>query len=727
MQLPFPARAELRRGRTGRTKPTRRALAKWAAVLLVAAAPVAVGAAPASAAAASVTVNVGSGLGPIPANAIGLNTAVYDGDMNDAAVPGLLSAAGFNALRYPGGSYSDIFNWQTNTATGGYDAPNTSFSNFMATAQAVGAKPVITTNYGTGTPALAAAWVKDADVTNNYGITDWEVGNEVYGNGTYGSNWETDSHCETSSGTPVTIGSEPAQTYGCGPTTYADNVLQYISAMKAVDPNIKVCAVVTTPGFWPDGVTNATTSPQSWNQTVMSILGAQTQCIIVHYYPGGTTAAGMLTDPTDIPGVVSTLRSELTTYAGAAAANAQIIVTETNATIDDDSQPGALFADDMYMSWLENGVSNVDWWNEHNGAGTVTQADGVTDYGDQGILSNASSSDGSTEPAADTPFAPYYGVELLTKLGAAGDQMVGSSTADSLLKVHAVHRAGGNLDVLLENEDPANPVTVSLASPGFTPTSGTATLYTLANNGTAITTSTQSTSSSITIAPYAMTVVQYAGSAGTGSTAPGAPGQPVVSGLASTTASNTSGTGTLTWPASVAGTNPIAHYNVYQQGSGGSSTLAGTVTTTSFSLTGLTIGASYSYDVVAVDTAGNPSLPSPPVTFTVPPPASSSCSVTYTVSGSWPGGYGANVTVADTGATALSSWTLTFTLPPGEAVQSGWDATWAQSGQAVTVTSASWNGALAANGGSTQIGFNGTDSGSAAPPTVFYLNGATCS
>ena len=147
---------------------------------------------------ASVTVNATSGLGTIPADAIGLNTAVYDGYMNDTPIPGLLKAAGINALRYPGGSYSDIYNWQTGTAAeNGYDAPNTSFADFMATAKAVGAEPIITVNYGTGTPALAAAWVHNA-LSNNDGVTYWEVGNEVYGNGTYGANWETDSHCQTS-------------------------------------------------------------------------------------------------------------------------------------------------------------------------------------------------------------------------------------------------------------------------------------------------------------------------------------------------------------------------------------------------------------------------------------------------------------------------------------------------------------------------------------------------
>src|SRR6516225_2725097 len=72
----------------------------------------------------AVTVNATAGLGTIPADGIGLNTAVYDGYMNDTPIPGLLKAAGIDALRYPGGSYSDIYNWQNGTAAaGGYVAP----------------------------------------------------------------------------------------------------------------------------------------------------------------------------------------------------------------------------------------------------------------------------------------------------------------------------------------------------------------------------------------------------------------------------------------------------------------------------------------------------------------------------------------------------------------------------------------------------------------------------
>ncbi len=209
-------------------------------------------------ASASATIGAAATLGVVPAGAIGLNTAVYDGDMNGAAIAPLLKAAGINALRYPGGSYSDIYDWQTQTAAaGGYVAPGTSFADFMTTANAADARPIITVNYGTGTPSLAAAWVQAAAGDS---VGYWEVGNEVYGNGTYGSNWEADAHCKTSlNGTAVTIGSEPSQTYDCGPAQYAANVAQFESAIHAANPNAKVCAILTTPGFWPDGVATPST------------------------------------------------------------------------------------------------------------------------------------------------------------------------------------------------------------------------------------------------------------------------------------------------------------------------------------------------------------------------------------------------------------------------------------------------------------------------------------
>ncbi|HEY3610126.1 MAG TPA: cellulose binding domain-containing protein [Pseudonocardiaceae bacterium] len=88
---------------------------------------------------------------------------------------------------------------------------------------------------------------------------------------------------------------------------------------------------------------------------------------------------------------------------------------------------------------------------------------------------------------------------------------------------------------------------------------------------------------------------------------------------------------------------------------------------------------------------------------------------------------GASVTITNRATTAVNGWTLTFGRPAaGEAVQSGWNGTWTQTGQTVTVTNASWNGAIAASGGSVNIGFNATDTGQAPTPTAFFLNNTVC-
>ncbi|WP_254910175.1 cellulose binding domain-containing protein, partial [Micromonospora sp. NBS 11-29] len=45
----------------------------------------------------------------------------------------------------------------------------------------------------------------------------------------------------------------------------------------------------------------------------------------------------------------------------------------------------------------------------------------------------------------------------------------------------------------------------------------------------------------------------------------------------------------------------------------------------------------------------------------LPAAAATGCAVTYTVSSSWPGGFGANVTVTNLGD-PLTSWRLTWTF-----------------------------------------------------------------
>ncbi|MFF4378495.1 glycoside hydrolase family 6 protein [Kitasatospora sp. NPDC001547] len=104
--------------------------------------------------------------------------------------------------------------------------------------------------------------------------------------------------------------------------------------------------------------------------------------------------------------------------------------------------------------------------------------------------------------------------------------------------------------------------------------------------------------------------------------------------------------------------------------------------------------------------------------------ASAGCRIDYQVSNQWDTGFGANVTVTNTGD-PLSSWTLEWTFAGNQQVTQGWNAAIGQSGAAVTARNLSYNGSLA-TGGSTSFGFNGSYSGANPVPTAFKLNGVAC-
>ncbi|WP_239105351.1 cellulose binding domain-containing protein, partial [Microbispora rosea] len=104
--------------------------------------------------------------------------------------------------------------------------------------------------------------------------------------------------------------------------------------------------------------------------------------------------------------------------------------------------------------------------------------------------------------------------------------------------------------------------------------------------------------------------------------------------------------------------------------------------------------------------------------------AATGCAVTYTTN-DWPGGFTAAVTIQNLGS-AINGWTLGFTFPDsGQKVDTGWSATFSQSGQNVTATNVDYNAAIATDA-SVSIGFNGSWSGSNPTPASFTLNGVTC-
>jgi endo-1,4-beta-xylanase len=118
----------------------------------------------------------------------------------------------------------------------------------------------------------------------------------------------------------------------------------------------------------------------------------------------------------------------------------------------------------------------------------------------------------------------------------------------------------------------------------------------------------------------------------------------------------------------------------------------------------------------------------PPTTppTTTPPTTSppGACRVTY-VMNTWNTGFTTNITIANTSSAAINGWTLGFTLPSGQTITSGWNATYSPTSGQVTARNVSYNGTINA-GQSTGIGFQATHTGNTAAPTSFTLNGTAC-
>ncbi|MCP2202056.1 glycoside hydrolase family 6 protein [Lentzea flava] len=102
----------------------------------------------------------------------------------------------------------------------------------------------------------------------------------------------------------------------------------------------------------------------------------------------------------------------------------------------------------------------------------------------------------------------------------------------------------------------------------------------------------------------------------------------------------------------------------------------------------------------------------------------SGCRATHRVTSQWQGGYSAEIVIENRGA-AVNGWTFKFSAP-GVTVTQGWNGTWTDTGDVVSVVNASYNGSIP-TGGQVSIGYNANYSGSAPPFSSASLNGTACS
>jgi hypothetical protein len=410
--------------------------------------------------------NAGQVLRTVDGRQFGVNTATWDGLLGSSQTLPLLEEMGCLALRWPGGSTSDAYNWATDPSG------NSTFMNIATNLP--GAQVFTTVNYGTGTAGEAAAWVLSADVTNQCGFNYWEIGNECYGP------WETDSHAVPHD-----------------PYTYATNAATYIQQMKAADPAIKI-GVVAVPGedsyindsnhFAVNPVTGQT--HYGWTPVMLATLknlGVTPDFLIYHFYPQYTATDWEPNSPdsdpllmqvsgnpspsdwTDWASAASSLRQQITDYIGSGSpvTNIELCCTENNSDSgvmgrQSTSVVNALYLADSTCQLLKTEFNSHVWWDLHNGADTSGDFDptlyGWRPNGDYGLLSGA-----------NFRYPTFYAEKLLQYFARPGDSVLNATSDYLLLSAYAVYRTNGALTLLVINKDTTTNFNAQIALTNFVP------------------------------------------------------------------------------------------------------------------------------------------------------------------------------------------------------------------------------------------------------------------
>ena len=486
------------------------------------------------AALSTVTVNPSSPGLAVTDQILGMNMAMWY-DPTTPAIQTAFASAGIKAVRWPGGSNSDLYNWETNTECGGYSTSNSAFSTYVSgfitpyngLISPAKVDLALTADYGTGTnctgygdPTEAANWVTDA-LSLGVTVSHMTVGNEEYGH------WEEDNH-----------------TVEHDPTTYAAAVGNstsngYYEQIKTASPNTLVGVDVDAGEPAVDDVT------ADWDPIVLA--NAQYDFVEFHYYPqnpGGesdtylvqSAAQGLTTG-------IDTIKAELS---AAGKPNTPIYVGEMGSV---SSNPGkqswsitqGLYAGQVLGEMMNDGVSRATWWigfGNCNGTGSPSGSANLSasiygwqDFGAYNVFSDGPSD--TTCPDAGplgtmSPTAQAF--SLFQNVAVNGENVLTPTvTGDTTdVRAYAATHSGGQALVLFNvNETNSQPVTITLTgkttSAGVTVITYDKAIYDLSGSPTGTppdpagtstwapptTTSlgAQSLPLSLTLAPWSMNVV----------------------------------------------------------------------------------------------------------------------------------------------------------------------------------------------------------------------------
>jgi len=382
----------------------------------------------------NITVNVSSFLHTIPSEIYGNNMAPWVGTNNgsDATYVTAMQVSGSRNIRWPGGSWADILNWNDIQCQASYDITTSQYVSFLQKFGGV-MHPIVNfagnwcgvQNTHAQAVSLAAAWVT-WNLTNSGSAKAkyWDVGNEDYGS------WEQ------------------GHTDG---TTYGQEFVDYYKAMKAADSSILIGAVAS-PGAG---------DYSNWTPNLLTACkngGIVPDYLIIHQYPGpsgtGSSVDANSLAALNLPGSSKTsLDAIVSQYMGSSYVG-QIKYYNDEFNINNglsilmNEYVNALFCSEWMMESAKNGWIGCNLWATKNG--------GSPDFG-------------FINTTTDVPFPNYYVYPMLS--GKFGTNMVNCSSSAATVRSYAATDASGNLTLFIANNHPTNSQTANISISGFNPAS----------------------------------------------------------------------------------------------------------------------------------------------------------------------------------------------------------------------------------------------------------------
>ncbi len=406
-----------------------------------------------------VGVNVAQPVRTVDAKVFGINQVAWDGYLDTPTTVSILNDLGNPCLRWPGGSWGDIYHW-----TNEYRGWGSYSSNFIDVATNTRAQAFIIVNYGSSDAEEAAYGVRMFNVTNQCGFKYWEVGNEV------GGSWEEDDNTNA-----------PWQPHD--PWTYAMRFTDYYNQMKAADPTIKIGAVAD---ITEDGTVNYTNHPvvnpvtgvthNGWTPVMLTYMrsnGITPDFLIEHKYaPSDGDTYNLLWSKTWASDAAG-LRQMVTDYLGSAGTNVTLECTENGC--GGDRQPvslvGGLFYADTVGQIMQTEFNSRLWFDLRNGQSPIADSDNAL-YGWRTNSSGYFITDGGIVYNLGVPgnrYPTYYVAKLLPYFAGGGDTVVQATNDYQLLGTYAVQRTNGALALLVINKSSYATLNPAINLTGYAP------------------------------------------------------------------------------------------------------------------------------------------------------------------------------------------------------------------------------------------------------------------